>query len=421
MWEAIRSNKRRSIVLIGLMGAILVILGFAIGMYIDPEYGGVTGCLGALVLWFILYMIALFQGDQILLLSANARQIKKEDAPQLWNVVEEMTIASGLGTMPKVYIIDSDVPNAFAAGRKPESAIVAVTAGLLKQLNRDELQGVIAHEIGHIKNLDIRFMTLASVLMGSIIIISDIFIRSFFYGGGRRRSRSSKDSGQAQAIFLAVAILLAILAPILAQLLYFACSRSREYLADASGARFTRYPEGLASALETISGRAKKMQQAFANASGGAQKANKASRALAPLYIINPLQPAFVQGLFLTHPPTKKRVEILRAMSGAGFADYEAAYKKVHGKSSGCIGARTLSIEEKVSIREAASKKDRKEETIGRLREVNDLLTGFGEFLLIPCACGLRMKIPLDFKGAQITCPRCGNNHLIPPAGQKHN
>ena len=166
MWEAIQSNKRRSWVLISLMGALLVGLGFAVGYTWAPPDGGAVGAVVALVLWFILLLVAFGQGDSILLASAKAREVKKGQAPQLWNVVEEMTIASGLGTMPKVYVIDSEVPNAFAVGRKPEKAAVAVTSGLLRRLNRDELQGVIAHEISHIQNLDVRFMTLASVMVG---------------------------------------------------------------------------------------------------------------------------------------------------------------------------------------------------------------------------------------------------------------
>ena len=276
MWEAIRRNRRRSTVLITLMGIILILLGFVIGMLVDPQAGGAFGAVVALGIWLILWLTAIAGGDSVLLASSRAKRVQKKDAPRLWNIVEEMTIASGLGTMPAVYIIEDSVPNAFAVGRKPEKAAVAVTSGLLKRLNRDELQGVIAHEIGHIKNLDIRFMTLASVMLGSIVLISEIFVRGFLYSGARRRSSRSGDGGQAQVVILVVALLVAILAPIVAQILYFACSRQREYLADASAARFTRFPEGLASALERISRRAASKE--------------KVSRALAPLYIVNPLQ-----------------------------------------------------------------------------------------------------------------------------------
>ena len=276
MWEAIQSNKRRSWYLIGLMGAMLVGLGFGVGYFYAPGMGGAVGAVAALILWLVLLLVAFAGGDSILLASAKAREIRKEDAPQLWNIVEEMAIASGLGRMPRIYIIDDDAPNAFAVGRNPEKAAVAVTSGLLRRLNRDELQGVIAHEIAHIQNLDVRFMTLASVMIGAIVLIADMFLRSLWYGGGRRRSSSSRGGGQAQLVILGVALLLAVLAPLAAQLLYFACSRRREYLADACGARFTRYPEGLASALEKIAAKA--------------GQGSKVNRSLAPLYIVNPLQ-----------------------------------------------------------------------------------------------------------------------------------
>ncbi|MFH1738854.1 MAG: M48 family metallopeptidase [bacterium] len=405
MWEAIRSNRRRSTVFIMLMGVVLVILGFAVGMTLDPEMGGGIGALGAVGLWFILCLTALMGGDRILLMSSNAHQIQKKDAPQLWNTVEEMTIASGLGSMPKVYIIDDHVPNAFAVGQKPEKAAVAVTSGLLKRLDRDELQGVIAHELGHIKNLDVRFMTIASVMMGSIILISEVFLRSLFYGRGRRSSRSSRSGGggQAQAIIMVVALILAILAPILARLLYFACSRRREYLADASAARFTRYPEGLASALEKISSRA----------SG----AKKVSRALAPLYIVNPLQSRSAISLFSTHPPTERRIQILRSMAGgAGYLEYENAYRKICGEKKRCIGDETLQPEKGILARAATPETETKKDAIGRAQEIGDLLDRLVHFLIIPCACGMRIKIPPEFKRKQIPCPRCGRKHALSDA-----
>jgi heat shock protein HtpX len=299
--------------------------GFAGGSsrLLSPERiaGGMLGVGVASVLWMVMMLAAYYGGDSLLLSSAKARRIQKEDLPQLWNVVEEMTIASGLGQMPKVYIIDDPEPNAFAVGRSPETASIAVTMGLLRRLNRDELQGVVAHEIGHIRNLDVRFMTLASVTLGTIVLLSEVFLRSMWYGGGRGRRRSSSSGGgQAQAILLVAALLVAILAPIAAQLLYFACSRKREYLADASAARFTRYPLGLASALEKI-------------ASTVSTGSKKVSRALAPMYIVNPLQSRSAVGLFSTHPPTEDRIRILRSMAGgAGLAQYEEAYRKVHGE-----------------------------------------------------------------------------------------
>ena len=243
MWEAIRANTRRSRFLIGLMGFILVGLGYLVGAVYGGPQAGAWGAGGALGVWLVLLITALGAGERVLMLGARARRVEKEDVPRLWNIVEEMTIASGLGTPPKIYVIDDDVPNAFAAGRKPESSCVAVTSGLLKRLNRDELQGVIAHEIGHVRNHDVRFMTIAGVMLGSVVIISDIFLRSLWYGGGRR-SGGGRGGGQGQLILVAAAIAVAILAPVFTRLLYYACSRGREYLADASAARFTPLPSG---------------------------------------------------------------------------------------------------------------------------------------------------------------------------------
>lgn len=409
MWEAIRSNQRRSTVLIIVMGVVLVVLGMSIGLTIDPRQGGAIGAVGALALWFFLYLIAMFQGDAILLGVSGAVQIKeKHEAPQLWNIVEEMTIASGLSKMPAIYIINTNQLNAFAVGRRPEKAAVAVTSGLMKKLNRDELQGVVAHEIGHIKNLDIKFMTMAAVMMGSIVMISDVFMRSMFYGammGGRRRSRSNNDNG-AQAVIMIAALLIAILAPILAQILYFACSRQREFLADASGALFTRYPNGLASALEKIS--------------GGTVSAKQVNRAIAPMYIINPLQAhSRSAGLFSTHPPTEKRIGILRSMSGAGLREYERAYQESLGTKSHCIGVQTLSQSEDVSVREASAKAAPKKKGLEQIREINDLFGRVEGFLPIACACGMQMKIPQEYKKDQVRCPRCGSEHPVPKANQK--
>ncbi len=406
MWEAIRRNRRRSWVLIGVMGTLLVVLGFVIGMALEPQAGGAIGAIGALILWLILFTVALLQGDAILLASSRARQISRAEAPQLWNVVEEMTIASGLGKMPRVFIIDEESPNAFAVGRKPETAAVAITSGLLKRLNRDELQGVIAHEIAHIKNLDIRFLTLASVMMGSIALLSHFFLRSIFYGAASRRGGSSRGGGQAQLALLAIAIVVAILAPIFAQMLYFACSRRREYLADASGARFTRYPDGLASALEKL-----------AILSTGMKNVNKA---LAPLYIVSPLKGLAAAGLFSTHPPIERRIKILRSMGGrAGYVDYDAAYQKVVGTKSHLIGLRTLTSDSSVAAREPSAPKDSKKEAIDRAREVASILDHMAAFIPIVCVCGVRIKVPPELKRDTVPCPKCGRTHEVPHAEQR--
>ena len=422
MWDAIASNQRRSWVLICTMGIVLILLGAviggAVGTYIGaPAHGhfvafqppadapwtraqtGVYfGIAAATLLWLILWATAVGAGDSILLGAAHAREIQKEDLPQLWNVVEEMTIAAGLPKMPRVFIIDDSSLNAFAVGRRPDKAAVAVTAGLLKRLSRDELQGVIAHELGHVRNLDVKFMTLASVMLGAIVLISQGFLRALYYGGGRRRS--SREGGQAALILLVIAIVVAIVAPFAAQLLYFACSRRREYLADASSALFTRYPAGLASALEKISGQA-------------APEAG-ASKVVAPLCIVNPLQETAAFSLFSTHPPTEQRIRVLRGMAGAGLAAYEAAFQQTRGKS--CLGPRTLQDSTDVPIRAAAPEPAGREQAVARARAVGELLDKVLPFVVIPCPCGVRLKLPPDSKRASITCPRCGREHEVPQA-----
>ena len=308
MWEAIAANKRRSAALIIFMAALLAGMGLAIGYLVGgtPETAQVGALIG-LGVWGVMLLVNLAGGESVLLSSANAREVTHEQAPQLCNIVEEMRLSAALPAMPRVFIIDTPVPNAFAVGLKPERACVAVTTGLLERLSRDELQGVIAHELGHISNRDTLFMTLAGVTLGAIVLLADFGIRMLFWGGGgRRRSSSSsgKGGGAAMAIMMIAALVLAILAPLIARLLYFACSRQREYLADASAAQFTRLPSGLASALQKISAQ---------------QEAKKipVNRVVSPMYIINPFAAAGSASIFGTHPPTAERIRRLLEMQGA--------------------------------------------------------------------------------------------------------
>ncbi|MFO8067175.1 MAG: M48 family metallopeptidase [Bacteroidales bacterium] len=321
MWEIARKNQRKSAFLLIIMSIILIGLGYLIGMYIDPNDGGITGILIASAVYFILLFIALSQGTAIILKMSNAKEVKHKDNPQLYNIVDEMRIAAGMEVMPKVFIIEDPAPNAFAAGMTPKKSIVAVTRGLLDMMNRDELQGVIAHEISHIINRDIRYLTIATIMVASVALISQIFLRSMFFRG----SRGGKN-GKGQAIIMIVAIVFAILAPIAIRMLYFALSRKREYLADASGARLTRYPEGLASALEKIGGSTVNLESA--------------NKTTAPMYIANPLKPkgAKLKNLTSTHPPLQDRIKILRSMGNtSSLTDYQQAYQSVSGKRAGFI------------------------------------------------------------------------------------
>ena len=252
---------------------------------------------------FFLGTLSYFQGDQLVVRCSHARQIAKHDNPQLFNVVEEMTIAAGL-PLPQIYLIEDEAPNAFATGRDPEHASLAITTGLLKKLNRDQLQGVMAHELSHVQNRDILYAMMVGVLVGSIVLLSDYVTRYLFWtGGGSLRRRGSKERSQANALLMALGLVLIILAPLIARLVQLAVSRQREYLADASAAKLTRYPEGLALALELI-----------ANDSHELQVAN---RATAHLYIVNPFRNrklAERNSVFDTHPPLKERIRRLREL-----------------------------------------------------------------------------------------------------------
>ena len=406
MWELIRQNRRKSFVLFIAMGACLLLLGFLIGKAYIPDNGGVVGIIIATLVWLGLALISYFGGDSVLLAASHAKEISREMHPQLFNVVEEMKIAGSLPGMPRIFVIDEAAPNAFATGRDPKSCSIAVTSGLLERMNRDELQGVIAHEMSHILNRDILFMTFAGVMLGSIAIISQFFLRGLWFSGGsssRYRSRDSR-GGQGAAIIMIVAIVFAILAPILARLFYFAISRKREYLADASAVRLTRYPEGLASALEKIS-----------NSTEAMPSANSITAAL---YIANPIRE---KGQKLadwtsTHPPISRRIKILRAMSqGAGLLDYQQAFGAITGKKSNILPPSGLKDGAPVSIR-AAGAPALTEKASAKKRDIGDLLRTVNGFNFLICSCGLKIKTPPELKKSPFPCPRCGKEMATTPS-----
>src|SRR5262245_30112221 len=304
-YQQIAQNKRRSWLLLFILTGILVLLGAVIGYALS---GSATGALaavaGAIILSVVLSAGAFFRGDSLVLAASQAREVSEQDTPQLMNVVRELTLAAGI-PMPRVYIIQDSAPNAFATGRDPQHASVAVTTGLLEKLDREELQGVIGHELSHVRNFDIRFALLVGVLVGSIALLADMFLRFTAWGGmGRRSSRDRDSSGGAAAILLVVALVLAVLAPIFASLVQFAVSRQREYLADASSVELTRNPTGLERALATIAADQEPLEVA--------------NRATQHLYIVNPIKKLDDRsmGLFSTHPPIRERIDRLRALSG---------------------------------------------------------------------------------------------------------
>ncbi len=403
MWEQIRSNRVRSIVLVATLGIFLIALGWLLGAAFAGS--ATVGIVVAIAVFGILNLIAYFQGDSILLGVAGAHKIKREDHPRLYNVVEEMKIASQLPAMPDIYIIDDPALNAFATGRDVKHASVAITSGLLQKLNRDELQGVIGHEISHIKNRDVLLMAMCSVLLGTIVLLSYYASRFMLiggaYGGGSRRDSRGGGGGGA-AIIIVVAIVFMILAPIFAQLIYLAVSRRREYLADASGALYTRNPEGLASALEKIA--------------QSEQPVRNANQATAPMYISNPFKKVNTSAWTSTHPPIQERIHILRALAGnVSYASYNDAYNKVKGTRSGLISRQTAASTPGVAAIQPSAPQGSVEEgptdSAARAREVSNLMFKLNDYKLIDCPCGTRLKVPPALRGRQVRCPHCGRLH----------
>ncbi len=296
-YTEIARNKRRSWVLLLIFMGLVMALGFFMGE-IAESGGGVPGLIIGATVAVIWVLITIFQGNRITLAASGAKAIEKRDNRELYNLVENLSIAAGLPT-PKIYIIESAAMNAFATGRDPNHSAVAVTTGLMKKLEKKELEGVIAHELSHIGNFDTRLMMIVTALAGTVMIMADVFFRWTFYG--RRGGGGGRRDGRLQLALILVGICLIIFSPLLATLIKLAISRKREYLADASGALLTRYPEGLASALEKIS--------------SDHTPAHFATKGTAHLYISNPLKAGTWSKWFSTHPPPDDRVRKLREMN----------------------------------------------------------------------------------------------------------
>jgi heat shock protein HtpX len=304
-YNQIAANRRNSFLLALAVVLILGALGFSIGYALTGEPAGALGTTAlAVVVGTVASLGSYFAGDQLVLTASGAKEVDEASAPQLFNVVREMTLAANV-PMPRVYVIDDTAPNAFATGRDPRHASLAITTGLLEKLDREELQGVIGHEMSHIRNLDIRFSLIVGVLVGSVALLSDFFLRFTFWGGGGRRSRSDREGGGGfQAVMMVVAIVLAVLAPIAARLVQLAVSRQREYLADASGVDLTRNPAGLERALAKIAADKEVLEVA--------------NRATQHLYFTNPIKKfeARSANLFSTHPAIVDRINRLRQLTG---------------------------------------------------------------------------------------------------------
>lgn len=292
MYNQIISNKRKSILIMVLFVIIIFALSWVFGKLSGYGY---ESLIFAIIISITMSLFSYFQGDKIALWTAGAKPIEQKDNPYIYRMVENLCITAGL-PLPKIYLIPDSAPNAFACGRNPKHASIALTTGIVQALENEELEGVIAHELSHIKNYDILFMTITVVLVGIIMLLSDWLLRSFFW------SKKDDSKGQLGLILLIAGIILAILSPLFAELIKLAVSRKREFLADASSALLTRYPEGLARALEKISQYKQPLQ--------------RANNATAHLYFSNPFKENknFFTKLFSTHPPIEDRVKNLREM-----------------------------------------------------------------------------------------------------------
>ncbi len=297
-YDHISSNRRRTWL---LMSLFVVFVAGIVELIALAQGGGYIAGIIVLILAGLFVTINYYAASSLVLGISQAKEVMHDENPDLFHIVENLCIGSGL-PMPKIYIIEDTAPNAFATGRDPQHATVVVTSGLLQKLDKLELEGVIAHELSHIKNYDIRLMTIVVVLVGLVALLSDLMLRFTWFGTGRRHSNRGRGEGAAGALILIAAVGVAILAPLSAQLIKLSISRGREYLADASGALLTRYPEGLARALEKIAADKEPLEVA--------------NKATAHLYIANPLKghESWANNLFSTHPPIEERIRRLKAM-----------------------------------------------------------------------------------------------------------
>lgn len=298
IYSQIESNKRRTWIIMAFFIVFISLVAYVFGQANGYGYSW-AGI--AMIISGLMSLGSYYYADKLVLLMSNAKPVLEPDNPMLFHTVQNLCIGDGL-PMPKIYQINDTAPNAFATGRDPQHAVVCVTSGLLQKLDKLELEGVIAHELSHIKDYDTRLMAVVIILVGVVTLLADWFMRSMWFDGRSRNEREG--GGQLQAIFLVVGIILSILSPIFAMLIQLSISRKREYLADASGALLTRYPEGLASALEKISKDREPLEAA--------------NNATAHLYIVNPFKgkdaKSWFSGLFNTHPPVEKRIQVLRSM-----------------------------------------------------------------------------------------------------------
>ncbi|MBO4699411.1 M48 family metallopeptidase [bacterium] len=399
MWELIRINKRKSLFVLILMFVLMVSFSAAVGAgfyYADYVTGMLWGALIGVLLWAVQAAVAYYAGDDIVLRFNMAVVVTPESYPQLYNIVEEMKIAAGLQFMPEIYIVQSPGLNAFATGIRREKTAICVTSGLVENLTRDELQGVIAHEISHILNRDVLFMTFAGVMLGTITMLSKFMLRgSVFANSDCKRSQKKGGIAGGHPAIILVVLLFAVVAPILARIFYFTISKKREYLADASAARLTRYPIGLASALHKIAAHS---------------SVSFVSKITAPMFIVNPQftggdEDSVFSGS--THPPLYKRIAILTQLQHGGKVSLEN-YQKIYEKeleTSGLFSKTTLESDKSEAVRAESTEKIN-EFTESR-KDVADVILANTGFKIITCECGLKIKLPPSDLRMKVLCPRC--------------
>ena len=385
---------------------MLLTMGFVAGEVLIPGYG-LEGMGLAFILFGFLAVVSYYEGSQLLLQASRAKPLQKIHAPELFHVVEEMAIASGLKPIPQIYLIKSEIPNAFATGRSSETAAIVVTEGLLETCTREELQGVIAHEISHILHRDILYMTLLSMMMASIGQIAQVSRPVGSLGkhqvgnvlGGK--IQSALKAGGVGGILMVAGVLLLFLGPLFAKILYFKGSRTREFLADASAVIFTRNPGALADALDRIS---QKMKQRKWHTLPGVSPA---------LLIVGP-------ALFATHPPTEQRTAILRKLAGEpaiGYTQYSQAYQQVVGKSPQFVPKQMVGKESRERELKKTKQRKVKEEYIEkqmpwvpgyRLKRKGEPEKLQDPYLATTCSCGTTFPIPDDVTSIlDLECPSC--------------
>jgi len=435
MWEQITYNQIMTAVLVIVMAILWIMIGFVVGIIpafplrITFTESCIYGMIAASMIWTIMGLVAYFRGDDIILALSKARKIGTDDIHRLNNIIEEMKIASGLEIIPLMYIIDDPALNAFAVGCRPNKAAIIVTSGLLAKLNRDELQGVIAHETAHIKNRDVLLMTMCSMLLGVMVVLSPLY--AMLYTSGPNKSRmvikprgdltlglivlvgclagivwstflpltliSPWDTREFRGIVLISLIfwgpIFFFAIPLIAHTISSAISRRREYLADATAVLYTRYPEGLASALEKIA--------------ASTYQVKSATALTAPLYITNPYREKGMAASDVTetHPPISERIKILRSMARISYTDYDRAYRKLRGTDKSVLPNYAIARTGTAIIR-ASQRDDTK--PLQRARETSNILWAISNYKLINCACGTRMRLPPRYNLSEIRCPHCG-------------